>query len=48
MRPNILRKTPAERLLSLILLNDRVKEEYVITKKRETKNTVIQISHRSR
>lgn len=47
MKLNILRTNPAERLLSLILLNERVREGYVINKKRETEATVIQIIRRS-
>lgn len=39
-------KTPAERLLSLMLLNDKVKDGYLITKRLETETTVIQIIHR--
>jgi len=43
---NALFKTPSERLLSLLLLNENVKDSYLVTKTLEDTTTVIQIIHR--
>jgi hypothetical protein len=46
MSENIVPNTAAERLLTLLLLNEKVKEGCVIHKILEEKNTVIKIIHR--
>jgi hypothetical protein len=46
MSENIVPNTAAERLLTLLLLNEKVKEECVIHKILEEKNTVLKIIHR--
>ena len=38
--------SPSERLLSLILLNEKIKDAYLVTKKLEEGNTVIQLIHK--
>ena len=43
---NALFKTPSERLLSLLLLNENIKDSYLVTKTLEDSTTVIQIIHR--
>jgi len=43
---NTLFKTPSERLLSLLLLNENVQDSYMVTKTLEDTTTVIQIIHR--
>ena len=37
---------PSERLLSLILLNEKIKDAYLVTKKLEEGNTVIQLIYK--
>jgi hypothetical protein len=46
MSENLLSKTPAERLLSLMLLKEKIQDSYLITKKLEEGKTVIHIIHR--
>jgi hypothetical protein len=43
---NALFKNPSERLLSLLLLNENIKDSYLVTKTLEDSTTVIQIIHR--